>query len=657
MHASRLGERSQMLDRRSGNTMRRRKPIQEEARPVNGNTSIHSGGSGHDSNDHPLIHDKTTQQYIIQPQRKSNNGIFTTHHHHRHSTSRQPEKSWLIPLAGTFLVLFGLCVLGFCLSSFLWPSLDMFTSFSYSSRLRGRQQNRYNHRHDDLGVSKVTWSEDGYATDETNHNKHKISIIPPRAQANAMTRSRRANVQSAMFHAWNGYKSLAWGYDELRPISGRGVNNWGGMGTTLVDSLDTLWLMGMKDEFWEARDWVRDKLQHGDTAPNNKELSSSALTVSVFETTIRNLGGLLSAYDWSGDRIFLKRADELGSKLLNAFDSPTGIPYGETDLNSRHSFNSQWHSKFAVLSELGTLQLEFRYLAKVTNKREYAKKTMKVIDLIYQLESKSGLYPQYIKNEGSKPELGNNSRVSLGAMGDSFYEYLLKVWLQGGRTEHRYRSMYDRAMDGMHELLLQESTPGGLTYIAEMQWGSENQLDHKMDHLACFMGGNLALGAYSHPNGLKSAKAQRDLKAGKALAYTCYQMYTRTKTGIAPEFVRFHQKKDFSVPGSAPFFILRPETAETLFLLHRLTGDPIYQEWGWQIFRSIEEHCRTDHAYGSLRDVDNPNKGLDDKMESFFLAETLKYLYLLQDPDCEIDVLNKHVFNTEAHPLRMLNQF
>ena len=124
---------------------------------------------------------------------------------------------------------------------------------------------------------------------------------------------RRDAVKEAMQHAWNGYKRYAFGFDELKPLSHRGQNNWGGMGVTLVDSLDTLWIMGMKKEFEEGRDWVRDKLSY-----------NNAGSVSVFETTIRELGGLLAAYDLSGDKVFLTKADELGLKLLNAFDTASG---------------------------------------------------------------------------------------------------------------------------------------------------------------------------------------------------------------------------------------------------------------------------------------------------------------------------------------------
>jgi Glycosyl hydrolase family 47 len=153
-------------------------------------------------------------------------------------------------------------------------------------------------------------------------------------------------------------------------------------------------------------------------------------------------------------------------------------------------------------------------------------------------------------------------------------------------------------------------------------------------------------------------------------------------TGISPEFVQFVKGSDFRIGAGAPHYLLRPETVESFFILNHLTGDPIYRyvlcavwvtagliacrssltfclkrylcrEWGWEVFQSIEKYCKTGVAYGTLKDVSDPNQQPNDKMESFFLAETMKYLYLLFDPDTEIDLLNRHVFNTEAHPIRV----
>jgi len=459
-----------------------------------------------------------------------------------------------------------------------------------------------------------------------------------RDQSDELARSRRYHVLNAMKHVWKNYKQYAFGHDELHPISKRATSNWGGMGTTLVDSLDTLWLMGMKDEFWEGRDWVRDHL-------SNDRVGD----VSQFETTIRSLGGLLSAYDLSHDAVFLKKAEDLGSRLFKSFRSPNGLPHGSVNLQTGNSRNFGWNNNNYILAEIGTNQLEYRYLARATGNDEYAKKSEHAFDILEQIMPEDGLMPLNLKDKGGEVVFAND-HLSFGAMGDSTYEYMIKMWVQGGRKEKRYRDMWDKSIDGMHEKLLQKSIPNGLTYIADSKKG---RIDHKMDHLVCFMGGALALGAYTDPDGPNSPRAQRDLKTAKALTYTCYQMYARTKTGISPEYVAFDNENDFHVPPNAAFYILRPETVEAFYYLNKLTGDPIYREWGWEVFQSIEKYCKVQYGYGSLKNVDNPNMTPDDRMESFFLAETMKYLYLLFDPDSEIDILNKHVFNTEAHPFKI----
>jgi len=546
----------------------------------------------------------------------------------------------------------------------------------------------------------------GRRYEEYKNGTTPVQITPQMIEgSDKIARERRVYVKDAMVHVWSGYKKYAYGADELLPLSKKPSEPWGGVGATLVDALDTLWLMGLHDEFWEARDWIRNNLSY-----------SNVGAVSVFETTIRSLGGLLSAYDLSGDPVFLEKADDLGSRLLRAFGTPNGIPYGKTSLNETKNFNPEWQKNRAVVAEAGTLQVEFRFLADATKKPIYAEKVNKIFNLLADYQPSSGLYPMFVRNDVPNVNFDDFSKVTLGAMGDSLYEYMLKTWLQGGMVEDNYRMMFDKAMDGIHAKLVQKSNPDGLTYVADssnedlglkmekldclmgdlrgqsdrtnaesiyapeappqnaicrgvdgisvadlIKYAADlrsQQLDRKMDHLACFMGGVWALGAYTNPDGLDSQKAQRDLAHGKAITYTCYQMYARFPTGLSPEFVRFDGNPDgidFSV-GHAPSYLLRPEVVESLFVLNYLTGDPVYREWGWEIFQAIERFCRTDEAYGQVSDVRKLNEPPLDKMESFFLAETLKYLYLLFDPDTEIDILHTHVFNTEAHPLRRLDR-
>ena len=456
-------------------------------------------------------------------------------------------------------------------------------------------------------------------------------------ESDELARSRRYHVKNAMKHAWENYENYAFGNDEIRPKSLETSDTWGGLGITLVDALDTLWLMDMKEEFYRARDWCRDKLSH------NKNHA-----VSVFETTIRSLGGLLSAYDWSHDQVFLDQAKDLGARLFKSFDNPTGIPWGRVNLMTGQVSNLQWLPRKAILAEFGTLQIEFRTLSRWARIPEYKTKSEEIFDILHKLRPDHGLYPYYVQNQKHVEFAGG--KLTFGAMADSFYEYMLKIWLQGGKKESLYRSMYDESIQGMFDELLHLSTPSGLIFIADKE--VHGQVDTKQDHLACFMGGLLALGAYTDPLGLESERAQRDLKTAKALTYTCYQTYARMKTGISPEYVQFEEGTDFIAGTGGHHYLLRPETVESFFVLYHLTGDPIYREWGWEVFQAIEKYCRVKGGYAGIKNVDSVPPLTEDKMESFFLAETLKYLYLLFDPETPIDLLNKHVFNTEAHPIR-----
>jgi len=455
-------------------------------------------------------------------------------------------------------------------------------------------------------------------------------------ESDVLARSRRYHVKKAMEHAWGGYEKYAFGQDELLPVSKGAKEKWGGFGTTLVDSLDTLWLMGMKEEFYRARDWVKTRLNH-----------NIDRDCSVFETTIRSLGGLLSAYDWSQDEAFLDQAKDLGARLFKAFDTTTGFPTQAVNMRTGGKASAGWLGRNIILSEFTSVQLEFRNLARFSGNRDYKTKTEKIFEVLQKMNVKDGIYPIYIRPEGTDVVAGND-KITFGAMGDSCYEYLLKMWIQGGKTEQRYRKMYDKAIQGMHDKLLAVSMPSELVFIADKNNG---RMDYKMDHLVCFMGGLLALGAYTDPLGLDSPRAQRDLKTGKALTYTCYQMYARMETGISPEYVQFSEGYDF-VAG-ANHYLLRPETVESFFILYQLTGDPVYREWGWEVFQSIERYCKTQVGYGELSNVRNVDMAPRNSMESFFLAETIKYLYLLFDPETPIDLLHKHVFNTEAHPTRI----
>uniref|UniRef100_A0A1D1XN11 alpha-1,2-Mannosidase n=1 Tax=Anthurium amnicola TaxID=1678845 RepID=A0A1D1XN11_9ARAE len=441
---------------------------------------------------------------------------------------------------------------------------------------------------------------------------------------------RREKVKEAMLHAWNSYVKYAWGQDELQPQTKNGVNSFGGLGATLVDSLDTLYIMGLHDQFHEAREWVAHSLDF------NKDYDAS-----VFETTIRVVGGLLSAYDLSGDKIFLEKARDIADRLLPAWDTSSGIPYNTINLAHGNAHNFGWTGGDSVLADSGTEQLEFIALSQRTGDPKYQQKVERVIKQIQKTYPSDGLLPIFINPHSGTPSY--RSTITFGAMGDSFYEYLLKVWVQGNKTEavKHYREMWEKSMQGLLSLI-RKSAPSSFSYICEKNGDS---LSDKMDELACFVPGMLALGSA----GYGPDDAEKFLSLAKELAWTCYNFYQSTPTKLAGENYFFHAGQDMSVGTS--WNILRPETVESLMYLWRFTGNKTYQEWGWNIFQAFEKNSRIDSGYVGLKDVNTGTK--DNKMQTFFLAETLKYLYLLFSPPSVIS-LDEWVFNTEAHPLRIV---
>jgi len=439
-------------------------------------------------------------------------------------------------------------------------------------------------------------------------------------------------VKKAMEHAWGNYRKYAWGLDELQPLAKSG-KNWLGSAATIVDSLDTLFIMGLRKEFDEARDWIKDNMNFGKSG-----------YVSFFETTIRALGGLLSAYTFTNDELFLEKAEDLGRRLLKAFETKHGLPYGLINLASGHGSTPGWTHGQAILSEIGTVQMEFFYLAYLTKRPEYAIPALKVFRHLDQLPRPDATNGLHSLSLGIETGQYSGSRWCLGALGDSYYEYLLKMHRMTGSKHDGFRRMYDESADLIHKLAIRQTEKTNLTYVAEI---SNKQIVHKMEHLVCFAGAMFALGA-------EGPTQTRDFTTGAEITRTCYEMYHRTATGIAPENSVFPQGVDMEPDPRAKHYLLRPETVESLFVLYRLTGQEKYRTWGWEIFQSIEKYCRVEHGYSGIRDVTMIPVNYDDQQQSFFLAETLKYLYLLFTSS-DVIPLDQYVFNTEAHPFPILS--
>ncbi|KJH50497.1 glycosyl hydrolase family 47 [Dictyocaulus viviparus] len=510
---------------------------------------------------------------------------------------------------------------------------------------------------------------------------HNRSSVP---SFSGPTNDRQRAVVAAFKHAWEGYRKYAWGHDQLKPISG-GYLDWFDTGLTIVDALDTAIIMGLKEEAEQGKAWIRDFLSF-----------EKDRYVNVFETTIRTLGGLLSAFHLTGDRMFVEKAEDLAGRLLSAFSSSkSAIPLSDVNLKTRlstcHTVLSHLFIEYlflsmenlilyffisrkakpprwsveSSLSEVTSLQLEFRDLSRVTGKKIYEETAFKVSKHIHKIgcKDKDGLCEMFLNSNTGQFRTGMT--ITFGARADSYYEYLLKQWIQTGKSIDWLFSDYITAMESMQVKLLRYSVPSNLAFVGELLSGS--MYSPKMDHLACFLAGTLALGSINGAPSNHITLAKVILFefnfiicilitiSVKDLGKTCQKMYVNP-TGLAPEIAHFNMmpgvEEDISIKPLDAHSLLRPEAIESWFYLYRITGDKIYQDWGWDAFNAIEKYAKVQNGYSSVKSVKKIPVSHSDLMETFFLAETLKYLYLLfADDQINLFPLDDWVFNTEAHPL------
>ncbi|XP_022161998.1 endoplasmic reticulum mannosyl-oligosaccharide 1,2-alpha-mannosidase [Myzus persicae] len=450
---------------------------------------------------------------------------------------------------------------------------------------------------------------------------------------------RQTAVLNAFKHAWKGYCSYAWGHDHVKPIS-RKYQDWFNLGLTIVDSLDTLWIMNLKKEFDEAREWVSTSF----SLDHYKD-------VNLFETTIRVLGGFLSAYHLSGDSLFLDKALDIGSRLMPCFTkSPSPIPYSDVNLLSHMVHSPKW-SPDSSTAEVSTIQLEFRDLSRSTGTQHFETVSFKVSEHIHTLEKPNGLVPIYINPNTGKFHRG--SEIKIGARGDSYYEYLLKQWIQTGKSIDFLKDDYLEAIDGIITQLVRTSPKRNLTYIGELKAGTRD-FHPKMDHLVCYLPGTLALGVHY---GMPSSH----MRFAEKLMETCYRMYADQPTFLSPEIVYFGTKvdvnQDMYVNINDAHSLLRPEFVESLWYMYQISGNTTYQDWGWLIFQAFERHTKVAGGFTSIGNVLDPEDTRpQDMTESFFFAETLKYLYLLMSDDRHMLSIDKYVVNSEGHPLPINNR-
>ncbi|KAJ3698824.1 hypothetical protein LUZ61_002529 [Rhynchospora tenuis] len=432
-------------------------------------------------------------------------------------------------------------------------------------------------------------------------------------------RQLRDEVRDMFYHAFNGYMEHAFPLDELRPLSCKGEDSLGGYALTLIDSLDTLALLGDRERFSSAVEWISRNVQF-----------NIDKTVSVFETTIRILGGLLSAHLIASDHVtgmkvqnynneLLHLAEDLALRMLPAFDTPTGIPFGSVNLRNGVDENE---SKITSTAGGGTLTLEFGVLSRLTNNTIFERVTKNSVRGLWARRSKIDLVGAHINvfsGEWTQKDAG------IGTSIDSFYEYLLKAYLLFGDEEYLF--------------MFQEAYKAAMRYLHHDPWYVEVNM-------------NSAATVWPLFNSLQAFWPGLQVLAGDidpAIRTHAAFFSVWKKYGFTPEGFNL---ATLSVQNGQRSYPLRPELIESTYWLYKATRDPRYLEVGRDMLASLQYGAKCPCGYCHISDVESHKQ--DDHMESFFLAETVKYLWLLFDLAVDSDNIvesgpYKYIFSTEGH--------
>uniref|UniRef100_A0A131YLI7 alpha-1,2-Mannosidase n=1 Tax=Rhipicephalus appendiculatus TaxID=34631 RepID=A0A131YLI7_RHIAP len=445
----------------------------------------------------------------------------------------------------------------------------------------------------------------------------------------------RSRVLEMFQHAYDGYMKYAYPYDELRPLSCDGVDTWGSFSLTLIDALDTLAIMGNYTEFRKVAAMIAENINF-----------NININVSVFETNIRVVGGLLSAHllsrkvqmplepGWPCSGPLLRLAEDVATRLLPAFDTKTGMPYGTVNLMNGVPLGE---TSITCTAGVGTFLIEFATLSRLTGNPVFEQVALRALRALWKARTPIGLVGNHID-----VQLGiwTATDSGIGAGVDSYYEYLVKGAIMLQRPElmrmfKEYEKTISKYMKRDDWYFWVENSSGKVTMPV-------------FQSLEAFWPGLLTLIG--------------DLDNARKSLYNYHQVWR--EYGFTPEFYevvhgRAHPKRDG--------YPLRPELVESLVYLYQATKDPHFLEIGVDILESIRHSAKTECGYATIKKVGDHT--LEDRMESFFLAETTKYLYLLFTPDhfihnngssadiiqtssgeCVIDT-GAYVFNTEAHPV------
>ncbi|CUA76752.1 mannosyl-oligosaccharide alpha-1,2-mannosidase [Rhizoctonia solani] len=452
--------------------------------------------------------------------------------------------------------------------------------------------------------------------------------------------------------AYQSYKSVAWGHDSLAPLTNSYIDDRNGWGATIVDSLSTMHIMGLKDWFEEGVEF---------TLGIDFSRSKTDSTISLFESTIRYIGGILSAYELDGkkDKRLVDKAKELAEKLVYAWVDNNDIPYNELNFTTNRPIIEE-----TGLAVAGTLVLEWSRLSEYTGDAKYRELPEKAMHRLTLLPAPFPSLPvQMVDPKTNKP---NGTYVTWGGGSDSYFEYLIKYGRLTNNANTLWTKQWLTAVDSSIIHLAQEAVDTdikGLLYLGEWYNGT---FRHLGSHLACFHGGNWIMGGRLTDN-------DTIVDYGLRLTDTCWNTYERTATGLGPEVFGFvgpdGNKAGKAKPSSSDlayykengfysyndsmwsYYDLRPEVLESNFYAWRATGDIKYQQRAHAALLSIEKYCKVDGGYVGINDVRlTEQDSYINQTETFLFAEVLKYLYLtFADP--QTTNLDEWVMNTEAHPL------
>jgi mannosyl-oligosaccharide alpha-1,2-mannosidase len=505
--------------------------------------------------------------------------------------------------------------------------------------------------------------------------------------------ARAEKVRNAMQHTFWKYRERAWGEDDVLPVSGGSETSRNGWGAFIVDSASTLVLMGLWDE-----------LAHSVKHILSIDFTRADDLVDPFETTIRYLGGLLSIvelYDVGmipenvmqedARDIMLEQAVTLAEKLGPAYNTPTGMPWPRVDFKLskgvpdpssvyvEHPEKLQYASPAIGPARTGSSILENRVLTRLTGDPIYAKNsTLAWAPLVWSKWKTPwpGMVDAPIDIATAAP-VARERHWDGGH--DSYYEYLLKITILSPSSDPHVSTYRKKFLQSAYSLRKQLSTRSASAPEHYMQHlfigrGDDKTYRNEQGHLACFAPGTILLGSkvYNQPylktfalallEGCRHTYASTPSKIGPE-SWSWIPKYSYDKPSALPETAR--EKKEWSETGlwsTDPQYKGRPEYVESLFYAWRITGEPRYREWAWEAFSAIETHCKAPYGYAQLADVYkvNPSEwtgtGEDrwiDKQESFWAAETLKYLWLTF-ADVQTASLDSWVFSTEGHVFRMI---